>query len=234
MVTFPFSARSIKNFPVIYYNNIEEPWRQTHWHLGFPCDLVPLPSFTLEFVYIKPSAVFQWPTVRALPGTGSHRGFYPVELWGSDTKLQIEGATVDLVASLLTARLTFLFLQLPVSQTIIVDSEEKYSQAEAWKEGLSSCQGELSYPQGPRISGQYSEQGGGGWMSQLRDDTAPSAPTLLSSAQSLDLTEVETQPLGQLMGWSEANWCSHMEFGVNKRCFKIIFLCIFQTAIKKQ
>lgn len=157
MVTFPFSARSIKNFPVIYYNNIEEPWRQTHWHLGFPCDVVPLPSFTLELVYIKPSAVYQWPTVRALPGTGSHRGFYPVELWGSDTELQIEGATVDLVASLLTVRLTFLFLQLPVSQTVIMDSEEKYSQAEAWKEGLSSCQGELSYLQGPRISRQYSE-----------------------------------------------------------------------------
>ena len=62
-------------------------------------------------------------------------------------------------------------------------------------------------------------------MSQLRDDTAPSAPTLLSSAQSLDLTEVETQQLGQLLGGSEANWCSHMEFGVNKRCFKITFLC---------
>ena len=53
MVTFPFSTRNIKNFPVIYYNNIEEPWGQTHGHLGFPCDWVPLPSFTLEFVYIN-------------------------------------------------------------------------------------------------------------------------------------------------------------------------------------
>lgn len=139
------------------------------------------------------------------------------------TELEIEGATVDLVASLLTVRLTFLFLQLPVSQTIFMDPEEKYSQTETWKEGLSSCRGELSYPQGPRISGQYSEH----WrlMSQLRNDATPSAPTLLSSAQSLDFTEVETQQLGQLMGWSEANWCSHMEFGVNKRCFKITFLC---------